>query len=139
MELADLVVVTKADGDLAAAANHAAADLRRALHLLRPKYRDIGVEVQLVSSTTGSGVADVWTTVQEIHAQLSRSGDLEALRRRQALAWMWDELRAGLLERFRADPAIVDRLSTLEAAVADGSVSPTMAARELLGATQRLT
>ncbi|MBX3284786.1 MAG: methylmalonyl Co-A mutase-associated GTPase MeaB, partial [Actinobacteria bacterium] len=63
MELADLVVVTKADGDLATSANHAAADLRRAIHLLRPKYEGLETETLLVSSPTGTGIAEVWDHV----------------------------------------------------------------------------
>jgi LAO/AO transport system kinase len=132
MELADLVVVTKADGALAGPANHAAADLRRAVHLLRPKYDGIGTEVLLVSSTTGVGVPEVWHTARHVHAHLADTGQLHELRSHQAQAWLWDELRSGLLERFRASPAVRARLADLEAAVAAGSLAPAAAAKELL-------
>jgi LAO/AO transport system kinase len=134
MELADLVVVTKADGQLAGPANHAAADLKRAVHLLRPKYDGLSTEVLLVSSTTGTGVPEVWTESQRIHQHLSASGQLQALRSHQAHAWLWDELRSGLLERFRSSPEVGARLASLEAAVAAGTTSPAVAARELLDA-----
>ncbi|MFN8016794.1 MAG: hypothetical protein U0P45_01590 [Acidimicrobiales bacterium] len=133
MELADLVVVTKADGDLEAAANHAAADLRRAIHLLRPKHEGLTTETLLVSSTTGRGVAELWDAVAAVHRHLADAGELHALRASQARAWLWDELRAGLLERFRADPATAAALPALEAAVEAGEVSPTVAAQRLLG------
>jgi LAO/AO transport system kinase len=133
MELADVVVVTKADGDLAAAANHAAADLRRAIHLLRPRYEGIATETLLVSSTTGTGVAEVWEDIVSIHAHLAGSGQLERLRAHQAKAWMWDEIRGGLIDRFRGRPETRAALPHLEAAVIAGEVSPTAAARQLLG------
>lgn len=132
MELADVVVVTKADGDLASAANHAAADLRRALHLLRPKYDGLGVETLLVSAPTERGIAEVWEEVRRVHQHLRASGQLAALRSRQARAWLWDELRSGLLERFRASEVARTELADLEAKVVAGEVSPTAAAQRLL-------
>jgi LAO/AO transport system kinase len=132
MELADLVVVTKADGDLASAANHAAADLRRAIHLLRPKYDGLTTETLLVSSTAGTGIAEVWESIAAIHAHLRATGQLDALRAGQAKAWLWDEIRSGLLERFQAEhPA--EQLGEVEAAVMAGEVAPGVAAQRLLG------
>ncbi len=132
MELADLVVVTKADGRLADAANHAAADLRRAVHLLRPKHVGLATEVLLVSSPEGRGITEVWDHVTAAHATIRASGQLDRLRADQARAWLWDELRAGLTDRFRRDPRVASRLRQLEDAVHAGSVAPTAAAQELL-------
>ncbi|QXC61408.1 methylmalonyl Co-A mutase-associated GTPase MeaB [Aquihabitans sp. G128] len=132
MELADLVVVTKADGDLANAARHAAADLQRAIHLLRPKYDGLATETLLVSSPKGEGIAEVWARVTSAHEHLAATGQLDRLRAGQARAWLWDELRAGLTERFREDPAVTPELASLEAAVATGEVAPTAAAQQLL-------
>ncbi|MEZ5181989.1 MAG: methylmalonyl Co-A mutase-associated GTPase MeaB [Acidimicrobiales bacterium] len=134
MELADLVVVTKADGDLAPAANHAAADLRRALHLLRPKHDGLVVSTLLVSSPAGIGIPEVWDEVVAIHGHLRDSDALRRLRAEQAKAWLWDELRSGLLERFRASPAVRAELHRLEQEVVAGQVSPTAAAQRLLAA-----
>ena len=132
MELADLVVVTKADGALASAANHAAADLRRAIHLLRPKYDGLAPETLLVSSTTGIGVAEVWQEVQAVHQHLRTTGQLDALRAAQAKAWLWDEIRAELMHRFRTYQHRAD-IEAAEAAVMAGTVAPTVAAQQLLG------
>ena len=133
MELADLVVVTKADGSLATAANHAAADLRRAIHLLRPKHDGLETEVLLASSTTPAdpGVAEVWHRVTRAHAHLQASQQLDRLRARQATAWMWDEIRAGLLQRFLATGSSSER-AAIEDAVRTGTISPTAAAQDLL-------
>ncbi|MCU1455581.1 MAG: meaB [Acidimicrobiales bacterium] len=133
MELADLVVVTKADGDLAAAANHAAADIRRALHLLRPKHEELTVEALLVSSTTGAGVAEVWDRVQTAHGLLKASGRLDRLRGEQAGAWFWSEVRAELVDRFRRDARVAAQLPILQAQVEAGELSATHAAQLLLG------
>ncbi len=132
MELADLVVVTKADGDLASSANHAAADLRRAIHLLRPKYDGLTTETLLVSSTEGTGVTEVWDAVTAIHHHLRDSGQLSALRAEQARAWLWDEIRSGLLDRFRTVHPRAD-VEAVEAAVMAGEVAPGVAAQQLLG------
>lgn len=132
MELADLVVVTKADGDLATAARHAATDLRRAIGLLRPKHEGVTTETMLVSSPNGTGVAEVWDRIVELHDHLRATGQLDALRADQARAWLWEEIRAGLAERFRRSPAVADELSKLEAAVHDGTIAPTAGAQALL-------
>jgi LAO/AO transport system kinase len=132
MELADLVVVTKADGDLAGSARHAAADLRRAIHLLRPKHEGLAIETLLVSSPRGEGITEVWDAVTSAHDHLRRTGQLDAVRADQARAWLWDEVRAGLVDRFRRDPGIAAELRTLEDAVRTGAVAPTAAAQRLL-------
>ncbi len=135
MELADLVVVTKADGQLASAANHAAADLKRAIHLLRPKYEGTSTETLLVSSTEGTGVTEVWDAVTAIHGHLDASGQLAAVRSRQARAWLWDEIRSGLLERFRSVHPRAE-VEAVEAAVMAGEVAPGVAAQQLLGGVE---
>jgi LAO/AO transport system kinase len=132
MELADLVLVTKADGDLANAARHAAADLQGAVYLLRPRHDGLTTETLLVSSPAGTGIAEVWETVAAAHRHLANTGQLDELRARQARAWLWDEIRAGLTERFRADRHVADELGRLEKAVHSGEMAPTAAAQELL-------
>jgi LAO/AO transport system kinase len=132
MELADVVVVTKADGDLATPAAHACADIRRALHLLRPPHPEVEPVALLASSTTGRGIPEVWDAVAAAHGALSASGGLARLRADQAVAWMWSELRGALEHRLRQDPAVAGSLPGLEAEVAAGSTSPSVAANRLL-------
>ncbi len=132
MELADLVVVTKADGDLAGAARQAAADLTRAIGLLRPRHDGLATSTMLVSSRKGEGIAEVWAVVTAAHHHLRKSGQLHGVRADQARTWLWDELRAGLTDRFRADPRVAADLGTLEEAVRSGDVAPTAVAQELL-------
>ena len=132
MELADLVIVTKADGNLAGPARHAAADLTNALHLLRPRHPGIEPQVLLASSVTGDGIAEAWTAIEHMHQALQAGGQLDALRASQAKSWLWSEVSAGLLERARLDPRIKAELPQLEAEVASGTLAPGVAARRLL-------
>jgi LAO/AO transport system kinase len=132
MELADVIVVNKADGDLLPAAQRAAADLRNAVHLLRPKRPGATVEVLLASSVEGSGVPEAWEQIVAGVEQLRGSGTLDALRGDQAVAWMWDEVREALLSGFRDHDGVRRAVAEREAAIRRGEVSPTSAAQDLL-------
>jgi LAO/AO transport system kinase len=132
MELADIVVVNKADGDLAAPAKTTAADYAAALHLLRPRTPGWSPPVLLCSALEGTGIGEVWGAISGYAAQL---GDEIAERRgRQAQEWLWSEVTESLLDALRADATIARRARRLEADVASGTVTPSAAARELLQA-----
>jgi LAO/AO transport system kinase len=134
MELADVVVVNKADGDLLPAARRALADYRQAVHLLRPKHAGWEVPVLAMSALDGAGVDEAWSVVEKFVAHLREDDALERLRAGQAVAWMWDEIREHLIDSFRHDPRVAEGWSGTEAAVRSGGLSPTTAARRLLGA-----
>ncbi len=136
MELADVVVVTKSDGDLAPAAGRTEADYRNALHLLRPKWRAWTPEVLRCSSVTGDGIDAIWTTIAGYVAALTGSGELDEARAGQAVAWMWDEIDDALGRRFRAHPEVDALLAPLERDVAAGRVTPAVAGRRLLDAAE---
>ena len=133
MELADLLVVNKADGDLLAPAQRSAADLAHAVHLLRPKRPGWEVPVRTCSALTGAGVPELWDALATSHARLAADG-LEDLRARQGVAWMWNEVTEELLGRLRDHPGVSALVSAAEAGVADGTVAPAAAARQLLAA-----
>jgi LAO/AO transport system kinase len=133
-ELADLLVVTKADGELADAARHAAADYRAALQLFRPRHGGWIPPVVQVSSVTGEGVAEVWEVVRAHRRALAASGRLDELRAQQARAWMWEEIRGRLEDDLRADPRVCSTLPELERRVAAGEVSASAAANAVLRA-----
>jgi LAO/AO transport system kinase len=132
VELADVVVVNKADGDLAAAAARSAADYANALHFLRPRTEGWTVRVEQVSSLLGVGIDRVWAVVEEHHATLSESGALAARRADQARDWMWSEVNEGLLDALASDPAVAAEMRALEADVRAGTISPTAAAQRIL-------
>jgi len=134
MELADLVVVTKADGDLAPAARQAEADHRHALGLLRPRFEGWRPPVLSCSARTGTGVDAVWAAVLEHRSTLERTGALRHLRAEQARAWLWSEVRERLLAGLRADAAVQQLAPLLEAKVIAGTLAPPAAAQQLLEA-----
>lgn len=134
MELADLVVITKADGDLTARAKTACADARNALHLLRPHHQSITPTALLVSSIEGNGIPEVWSTIADDHATLEKSGELDRQRTEQRQAWLWSEVTEALTDRLRAHPKVAAMVDEVEAAVEAGSESPVAAAQRLLAA-----
>lgn len=137
MELADLVLVNKADGDLAAAAGRTCADYTNALHLMRPKWRSWTARALMCSALQQTGIAEVWQAIDDFRAAVGPSGELDAMRQRQALAWMWSEVRDELIDDFRAHDAVRAIVSEVEAEVARGAISPAAAARKLLDAFER--
>jgi LAO/AO transport system kinase len=134
MELADLVVVTKADGDLAPAAGRSVADYRNALGLLRPRWQHWRAEVLACSAATGSGIAEVWDALERFASALGDAGEIRTHRAAQARNALWSELRSGLIDRLAADPEVASQLAELEHAVAAGTLTPSAAARQILSA-----
>ncbi len=132
MELVDVLIVTKADGELRGAAVQAAADYRHALHLLRPKHASIAPEVVVTSAANGDGIADAWRVISAHADALRTSGALAARRSEQAKAWLWAEIRDGLIERFHANERVQRLLPELEPEVVAGRISPTSAAQRVL-------
>jgi LAO/AO transport system kinase len=131
MELADLVVVNKADGDNRVRAERAAAELRNALHYMRPLNPGWSVPALTVSALTGEGLDGLWDVIVAHHAQLAGSGALAARRSEQQLRWMWSLVEDRLMSDLRADPGVRALLPELEAAVRSGEVPPTLAALRL--------
>ncbi len=86
MELADLLIVTKSDGDLKPAANRAAADYHGALHLMRPKHAGLYPKVLQVSAVEGAGIAETWQEMNAIHATAGRRRPPGAAARRTGKA-----------------------------------------------------
>jgi len=132
VELADLLVVTKADGDLVPAANRAVADYRRALTLLHPATAHWTPEVLSCSAVSGKGVDAVWSAVERYRAALEPAGEISRRRAEQAKRWLWGEIAESLLDSLRAHPGVRSRLAALEKEVAAGRLAPGAAAAELL-------
>jgi len=128
VELADLVVVNKADGELEAAAERAAADYRKALRFLHPRHPDWEVPVLSCSALEGRGIADVWAAIERYRDCMTANGELERARAAQARSWLWDEVAEDLLELLRADAGLRQHAAALEAEVVAGRSSPRVAA-----------
>jgi GTPase len=137
VELADLLVVNKADGALEDLARHTAADYAHALHLVRPTTDEGAPRVLTSSALAGSGIDEVWKAVSDGVSAARASGALDRRRAEQAREWMWSEVTDTLLDDFRHDPAVLHEVAALERAVTAGEMSPAAAARELLDAFRR--
>jgi LAO/AO transport system kinase len=132
VEIADAIVVTKRDGEFFNAASALAADYRAALHLLRPPASGWTVPVLTCSALQRTGIDQIWSTVMRHHQTLEGTGALIQRRAGQAEAWLWNELREGLIERFKAHAGVGKALAKAEADVKEGRQAPTAAARTLL-------
>jgi LAO/AO transport system kinase len=87
----------------------------------------------LVSGLANEGLEALWAQVLEHRRRMTACGDFAARRRAQQTRWMWTMVEDRLLSRLRTDPAVRARLPALEAAVASGELSPTVAAEEIVG------
>lgn len=140
MELADLVLINKADLD-PDAATRARAQITSSLRLLGQHGNPGRVDddpqawhpqVLQLSALSGQGVAKLWEAATDFRARRTRSGAWEARRREQSLSWMWERIESGLRQMFRDDAAVRSRLVSLSQDVAQGQLVASSAARELL-------
>ena len=131
VELADAIVINKADID-AKAASLAEAQIRSALHVLRRLHPEWEPPVLKVSARRHEGIEDFWKTVLAYRETLSSTGAFGEKRRAQALDWMWSMIESGLKARFHASPEVQETLAATRDAVASGDLAPGIAAAQLL-------
>jgi LAO/AO transport system kinase len=131
LELADVIAVNKADeaGSRAAAA---AAEYRAALHILAASSGVWSPPVLTISGLTGQGLDDLWSKVLDHRARLEASGELQAKRRAQDAKWMWALVQERLHEKLTSDPAVRGQVPAIERALAEGTLSPTAGADEIV-------
>jgi len=132
MELADLVLVNKADGDQARLANQTVADYRGALHFMQARTPSWTPQVEACSALNNQGMDEVWNTVTAFRKALTDSGELTVLRAQQARAWMWAETAELLIAGLKNHDAVKSLVPSLEAAVLKGELPATVAAQRLI-------
>ena len=132
VEMADVIVVNKADGDLWPAATRTAADYANAAHFMRPRSSAWQPRVLSCSALLQEGIDAVWSTIVEHRAALEGVGEIATLRADQASQWMWSEISESLVERLRADADVATRIDVLDREVRAGTMAPTAAAQEIL-------
>ncbi|MPZ56964.1 MAG: methylmalonyl Co-A mutase-associated GTPase MeaB [Rhizobiales bacterium] len=137
IELADMIAVTKADGDNRERASATAAEYRAALHILTPRSPDWTPPVLTFSGLTGDGIAALWQRVLDHQARLTRSGAHAARRRAQQVKWMWALLEERLLAPLRTDTTLKAKLPQIETAVAEGRLTPVLAVDEIAAVLKR--
>jgi LAO/AO transport system kinase len=132
VELADFVVINKADLDRGAAerARHQFAAALAMLRTAGPRWRP---PVIVASAAAATGIDALWTAIEHYRKVLTESGEFQARRRRQAVDWMWTLIDGGLRVRFRQHPQVRHDLDHVSRDVADGRITPSAAAYRLLG------
>ena len=132
VELADLILVNKADGALALAAERTVTDYRKALTFMHPRTANWEVLVESCSALSGEQTPHIWEILERFRLSQTETAALEQNRAKQAKNWMWNEIGADLTDRLKDSPQVKVRIAELEDAVANGTLSPTTAADELV-------
>ena len=131
VEIADMIAINKADGDNVKRAKRAAAEYRSALHILTPRSEHWQPPVVTYSALTGKGIAELWQKILDHRTAMNASGEFAARRREQQVKWMWAMLEQRMLARLRADASDARQGEKLEAEVADGRLTPALAAEQI--------
>lgn len=132
VELADMIAINKADGDNLKRANITAADYRGALHILAPRSEHWHPPVETYSALTGDGIARLWQKVLDHRKAMKASGEFAARRRDQQVKWMWSMLEQRMLARLRSEASVRTKVRKIEAEVAEGHLTPAVAAEQIL-------
>lgn len=132
MEIADAIVINKAEGDNRTRAELAASQYVNALHILKPKSRNWTVPVLLCSALYNEGISEIWDTVVRFKDTLTNSGEFHDKRSRQSVDWFWTLLMDDLKDMFMCDRNVSGMFSQVQEAVEKGIMSPDAAAKRLL-------
>jgi LAO/AO transport system kinase len=132
MEMADLVAITKADGNNREKAERACAEYTNALHLLPPSESGWSPQVLTCSSHEHTGINEIWQTIEEYVSHTRKNGYFKRKRSQQAKYWMYEFIHESLQSHFYAHPLVGQKLEQLERQVLDGSISSFHAAMEIL-------
>jgi LAO/AO transport system kinase len=109
----------------------AAGEYRGALHILTPRSDHWHPPVVTYSALTGTGIDMLWQSVLDHRRAMDASGEFNERRRHQQIKWMWSMLEQRMMARLRADPAIRARVKKIETEVADGHITPGLAAEQI--------
>ncbi len=134
VELTELLIVNKADGDLKGAAGRLAAEYQNALSLLRPLSAVWMTEVLMCSALERRCIDEIWQAVSRHRSALVDSGELAARRRNQARSWLWRGVNESIIEHLRDDPTTQTLASNLEKQVVANELAPAEAAAGLIAA-----
>jgi len=134
LELADIVVVNKADGKHAIEAKSAARELAAAIRLIYPRETIWRPPVLTMSALTGDGLPELWNTVLKHREVLTAAGEFDARRRVQQVDWTWSMVRDTVLDQVLTHPSVRAMRSEIERQVRDGELTPALAAQRILDA-----
>ncbi len=134
LELADIVVVNKADGAHAVEAKKAARELSGAIRLIYPRDVLWRPPVLTMSALEGTGLQDLWDAVLKHRDVLTEAGEFDARRRAQQVEWTWAMVRDAVLDRVLTNPEVRRIRGDVERQVRDGELTPALAAQQILDA-----
>lgn len=137
VEMADFLVVNKADGERLKLANQARGYYLNAAHLLAPKTNAWQTQVLVCSAQENTGIAEIWQSILGFQQQMQAQGYLAENRRLQAKYWLEDALQAGLKHLFYQFPGMKAKLAAIEAEVLAGRISPIAGAAEALNSFRK--
>jgi GTPase len=132
LELADIVVVNKADGDHLNEARSAARELSGAIRLIHPRETLWRPPVLTMSALHGTGLEELWQTIERHRQRLTDAGEFEARRRAQQVDWTWQMVKDTVLERVLSNPAVRKARAEVERQVLTGELTPALAAQQIL-------
>lgn len=132
MELTDLVLVNKADGDQVAIAKQTVSDYRAGLQFMQPRSEHWKPQVMSCSALEKQGLEQIIEVIEQFQQSLSSSGELATKRAEQARAWMWSETAQSLISDLKDHASIKTMVEQLEQAVREGNTPPTVAAERLI-------
>jgi len=132
MELADLILVNKSDGDQTNTAKQTKGDYAAALHFMKSRFANWQPQVLACSSTQNKGIEEVWEQVAAFRKALDADGELQQQRAQQARSWMWAETAEALVSDLKSDARVKALVPQLEQAVLDGLLPATVAAQRLI-------
>ncbi len=132
MEIADAIVINKAEGKNRPAAELARNQYKSALHLMKPKNSHWQVPTMLCSALTGEGIDEVWTMIMNFVETMKEHDEFSSKRRLQTNDWMWSMVMDNLKDLFLQDPKVATTLDQVQAGIANGTTTPGAAARRLI-------
>lgn len=132
LEMADAIVIHKADGDNRARAEAEQTAMNMSLHYLKPITEGWRTETHLASALTGDGIAEIWSVIERFRGVVTRSGTFERRRKSQLISWFHSLLQEELRARFLHHPRIAEALPQIENEIRDGSLPVTTAVDRLL-------
>jgi LAO/AO transport system kinase len=132
VEMADAVLINKADGDNRLRAEQARAEQQNALHCLQAATPGWTTEVSLCSGLTGEGIPEAWDLIQRFYGQMESAGVIAKRRQQQSLEWLDSLVQDELLRRFHLDAGVRERLARLREQLLHGKTTAVKAAQELL-------
>ena len=132
LEIADMIAVNKADGEMKNAANRAVMEYQHALDILNPKSANWKPRSLSCSAYTGDGLVAIWETISDYKRLLKDAGEWQEKRKSQQVEWMWAIIRERILSKIETNEKVQSLVPQLELQVAESKLTPALAALEIL-------